>query len=83
MSYLISEAFRCSHLVFAAPTYNNGLYPAMESFLLDMKALNLQNRTAAIIENGTWAPQAGKIMREHLGGMKGMAVLEPLSLIHI
>ena len=77
MSYLISEAFRCSHLVFAAPTYNNGLYPAMESFLLDMKALNLQNRTAAIIENGTWAPQAGKIMREHLGGMKGMAVLEP------
>ena len=43
----------------------------------DMKALNLQNRTAAIIENGTWAPQAGKIIREHLNGMKGMTVLEP------
>lgn len=76
VSQLVSESFRCSHLVFAAPTYNNGLYPAMETALLDMKALNLQNRTVGIIENGSWAPQAGKVMRSILGEMKNMRVLE-------
>ena len=45
VSVLIAEAFRCSHLVFAAPTYNNGVYPAMYNFLHDMGALSLQNRT--------------------------------------
>ena len=78
VSYLISEAFRCSHIVFAAPTYNNGLYRAMESVLGDMKALNLQNRTVGLIENGSWAPQAGRIMGEMLSGMKDMRVVEPL-----
>lgn len=76
VSQLVSESFRCSHLVFAAPTYNNGLYPAMETALQDMKALNLQNRTVGIIENGSWAPQAGKVMRSILGEMKNMRVLE-------
>ena len=55
VSTLIAEAFRCSHLIFAAPTYNNGIYPAMLNLLTDMKALNLQNRTVALIENGSWA----------------------------
>ena len=76
VSYLISEAFRCSHLVLAAPTYNNGLYPKMANFIEDMKALNVQNRTVSIIENGSWAPQSGKIMRAMLGEMKDMTVLE-------
>ena len=76
VSQLIAEAFRCSHLVFASPTYNNGLYPAMEAFLRDMKALNLQNRTAAIIENGSWAPQAGKIMRCMLEELKDITILD-------
>ncbi len=76
VSQLVSESFRCSHLVFAAPTYNNGLYPAMETALLDMKALNLQNRTVGIIENGSWAPQAGNVMRSILSEMKNMRVLE-------
>ena len=81
LSYLISEIFRCSHLVFAAPTYNNGLYPAMETLLADMKALNLQNRTAALIENGSWAPQAGKLMKEQLAALKNMRIEEaPLTL---
>ena len=75
VSYLISEIFRCSHIVLAAPTYNNGLYPAMLNLLEDMKALNLQNRNISIIENGSWAPQAGKIMREKLEGLKGMEIL--------
>lgn len=77
VSTLIAETFRCSHIVLAAPTYNMGIYPAMQNFLHDMKALNVQNRTAAIIENGTWAPVSGKLMREVLGEMKNMRILEP------
>ena len=67
VSTLISEVFRCSHLVLAAPTYNNGVYPAMATFLHDMKALGLQNRTVALVENGSWAPVSGKLMREDAG----------------
>ncbi len=55
VSQLISEAFKYSHIVLASVTYNLGIYPAMHDFLMDMKALNLQNRTFAIIENGSWA----------------------------
>ena len=76
VSEMVSEAFRCSHLVLAAPTYNNGLFTPMENLLLDLKAHNFQNRTVAIIENGSWAPQAGKLMRELVDGMKNMRVLE-------
>ena len=76
VSYLVSEAFRCSHLVLACPTYNGGLNPRMESYLADIKALNLQNRTVALIENGTWAPSTGKQMKAVLEGMKNMTVLE-------
>ena len=79
VSTLISEVFRCSHLVLAAPTYNNGVYPAMATFLHDMKALGLQNRTVALVENGSWAPVSGKLMREMLGELKGFQVLEPWS----
>ena len=76
VSFLISEIFRCSNLVLAAPTYNNGLYSPMANLLEDMKALNLQNRKVSIIENGSWAPQAGKIMREKVSALKGMEILE-------
>ena len=77
VSYLIAEAFQCSHLVLAAPTYNLGLYPAMENFLLDMKALRLKNRTVALMENGSWACNAGQQMRRLLGEMQGMHLLSP------
>ena len=76
VSELVAESFRCSHLVLAAPTYNGGLYPRMESFLADVKALSLQKRTVALLENGTWAPVAAKHMRAVLEGMKEMTVLE-------
>lgn len=80
-SELVGEAFRWSHLVLASATYNNGLFTPMETFLLDLKAHNFQNRTVALIENGTWAPQAGKLMGELVGSMKNMTVLEnPISL---
>ena len=49
----------------------------MENLLLDLKAHNFQNRTVALMENGSWAPQAGKLMREAVEGMKNMRILEP------
>ena len=76
VSQLVAECFRCSHLVFAAATYNNGIFTPMENLLLDLKAHNLQNRMAAVIENGSWGPQAGKLIREILSGMKNISVLE-------
>ena len=69
-SVIVSESFRCSHLVFAAPSYNGGIFTKMETVLSELKAHSLQNRTVAIMENGTWAPVAGKQMREIFAGMK-------------
>ena len=81
VSELVAESFRCSHLVLAAPTYNSGIQPKMEAYLSDIKALNLQNRTVAVIDNGTWAATAGKQMIGILEGMKNMTILEnPISI---
>lgn len=76
VSYLISETFKYSHVVLASVTYNLKIYPPMLNYIMDMKALNLQKRTFAIIENGSWAPQSGKLMRELLDGMKDMNILD-------
>ena len=76
VSELIAEAFRCSHIVIAAPTYNGGLYPVVDTLLHDMKALNLQNRTIALIENGTWAATTNKQMRAIIETMKNMTILD-------
>ena len=65
-------------IVFAAPTYNNGVYPAMYNFLHDMGALSLQNRTIGLIENGTWGPVSAKQMQQLFSEMKQMNVLEPV-----
>lgn len=81
VSDLIAEVFRCSHLVLAAPTYNNGIYPAMQNLLEDMKALNLQHRFVGLIENGSWAPTSAKQMRALLEEMKEMTILEPVVTI--
>ncbi|MGP1349765.1 MAG: FprA family A-type flavoprotein [Stomatobaculum sp.] len=82
VSYLISETFRVSHIVVASVTYNLGIYPVMLNYLHDMKALNLQNRTFAIIENGSWACKSGDLMYQFLDEeMKGITILnERLSL---
>lgn len=76
VSYLISETFRLSHVVLASVTYNLGIYPVMHNYLMDMKALNLQNRTFAIIENGSWACKSGDLIQKFIDEeMKGMTVL--------
>ncbi len=77
VSTLISEAFRCSHIVLAAPTYNGNVYPVMENFLNDMKALAVQKRTVAILDNGTWAATAGKQMADKIAEMKDIKIIEP------
>ena len=69
-SYILSDAFRCSHLVFAATTYNAGVFVTMENLLHDIANHNLQGRKIAIMENGSWAPTSGKLMREMLSGLK-------------
>jgi flavorubredoxin len=76
VSQLISESFKYSHLVLASVTYNLGIYPAMHNYLMDMKALNVQNRTVALIENGSWVVKSGDLMHKFLDEeMKNMTVL--------
>ena len=80
-SVIVAEAFRCSHIVFASTTYNAGIFCNMETVLLDLKAHNLQNRTVAVVENGTWAASSGKLIKDILASMKNITVLdETLSL---
>ena len=76
VSELISDSFKYSHIILAAPTYNNGVYPLMHSYLEDMKALSLQNRTIAVLGNGTWAPQSSKLISAKIGEMKNMRLLD-------
>lgn len=76
-SVLVSEAFRCSHLVFASVTYNGGIFTNMERVLGDLKAHALQNRTVALMENGSWGLVAAKQMKEFISTMKNMEILEP------
>lgn len=81
VSELISEIFRCSHLVIASPTYNGGIYPPVENLLSDMKALDVKKRSVSVIDNGTWAPSAGKQIIKRLEEMKEMNILsEVLSI---
>lgn len=77
VSQLISDTFKYSHIVLASVTYNLGIYPVMHNYLMDMKALNVQGRTCAIIENGSWAPKSGTLMKDFLDHqMKQMSVLQ-------
>ena len=74
-SYVLSDAFKYSHIVFASTTYNNGIFVSMENLLHDIAHHALKNRKVALIQNGSWAPASGKLMSEILGGMKDMEIL--------
>ena len=76
VSYLVSEAFRCSHLVLASATYNGEIYTPMENFLRDLACHGLRGRSVALIENGTWAARSGMLMTKLLEEMKEMRVME-------
>ncbi len=75
VSELVSECFRASHIVLASSTYNNGIFTPMENLLADLKAHSWQRRNVALIENGSWAPQSGKLMRAELEQMKDITIV--------
>ena len=76
-SEIVAAAFRYSHLVFASPSYNGGIFVTMDGLLRDLAAHGLQNRTVALMENGSWAPVCGKQMRALLEPMKNFTFVEP------
>lgn len=78
MAEVIEDAFRYDKMILACPTYDAGLFPYMEKFLRHLKHKNYQNRTVAIIENGSWAPAAAKNMKELLEQMKEIKIVEPI-----
>ncbi|HKM35937.1 MAG TPA: FprA family A-type flavoprotein [Lachnospiraceae bacterium] len=75
-SDIISAAFRYSHIIFASVTYNAGIFVTMEDLMRDIKAHNIQNRTIAFVQNGSWAPASGRLMKEILADCKNMTVIE-------
>lgn len=78
---LLAETWRFSHIVVASSTYNAGIYPPIETYLLDVKAHMLHSRTFAVLENGSWAPAAGKLITKLLGELKDVMVIEPF--VHV
>ena len=76
-SEIVAAAFRYSHLVFASSTYNGGIFVTMDALLRDLAAHGLQNRTVALIENGSWAPVCGRQMRALLEPLKNFTFVEP------
>lgn len=76
MAEAIEDAFRYDRLVVACPTYDGALFPAVEDFLYHLKIKNYQGRRVALIENGTWAPMAGKKMKEYFEGMKNITLCD-------
>ena len=76
VSYAVTEAFRCGKIVLACATYDGFLFPPMENLLAHLKTKNFQSRTVGLMENGTWAPMAAKLMRAELESMKNITVCE-------
>ena len=81
VSYAVTEAFRCGKMVLACATYDGFLFPPMENFLTHLKTKNFQNRIVGLMENGTWAPMAAKLMSAELGGMKNLTVCDTVVTI--
>ncbi len=76
MAEAVEDAFRYDRMVLAASSYDAGVFPCMENFLLTLKHKNYQNRKVGIIENGTWAPTAARAMKEIIGTMKNITLCE-------
>ncbi len=78
MAEAVASAFRYDKLVLLGVTYDGGLFPCMEDFLYHLKIKTYRNRKAAIVENGSWAPMSGKLMKAYLESMKGIEICEPV-----
>lgn len=78
MAEAVAEAFRYDKLVIMSPTYDGALFPCMEDFLYHLKVKTYKKRTVGIVENGSWAPMAGKLMKAYLEAMKDVQICEPV-----
>ena len=76
MAEAVEDAFRYGKIVLATTTYNMEIFPPMREFIYELKERNFQNRTIALIENGSWSPAAAKIMKELLSGCKNLSYAE-------
>jgi flavorubredoxin len=81
MAEVIEDSYRYDKLVVASPTYDANLFPCMEDYLYHLKIKNFQKRKVAIVENGSWAPMAGKLMKAYFEGMKNIELVEPVVTI--
>ena len=81
MAEAVEDAFRYSHMVVCAASYDADVFPPMHDFLHHLKLKSYQNRRVAIVENGSWAPTAGRVMRAMLEGMKNIAIVETMVTI--
>lgn len=75
VSVLVAETFRCSHVVIASSTYNAGIFTPIERYLADLVAHNVQNKTVAIVENGTWAPTVGNSILKEIEKLKNITII--------
>ena len=81
MAEAVEDAFRYSHMAVCAASYDADVFPPMHDFLHHLKLKNYQKRKVAIVENGSWAPTAGRVMRTMLDGMKNICIAEPMVTI--
>ena len=81
MAEVIEDAFRYPTVVVAASSYDAGVFPVMHDFLYHLQIKNYQKRKFAIVENGSWAPTAGKVMRTMIEAMKDCEIVEPMVTI--
>lgn len=81
MAEAVEDAFRMSKLVVAASSYDSGVFTPMYDFLHHLQIKSFQKRRVAIVENGSWAPSAGRVMRAMLGEMKDLEIVEPMVTI--
>lgn len=76
VSTLISETFKYSHVVLASCTYNMHIFPLIDNYLSDCELLNVQNKTFAVIENGSWAPVSAKLIKQKLTELKNITIID-------
>ena len=81
MAEVIEDAFRYPNIVVCAASYDGGVFPVMHDFLYHLQIKNYQKRRFGIVENGNWAPSAGRVMREMIEAMKDCEIAEPMVTI--
>ena len=81
VSAVVADAFRYDRMILAAASYDAGVFPCMETFLNHLKAKAYQKRTVGLIENGSWAPSAGRVMKKALEECKEIEIVEPIVTI--